>query len=123
MEQIAQQQTKRCWKCRGRLMAQTILHLKNKISTFRFVCIGCGRPWPAGVKLRPGRLLGPSPSLKSDLPNAVYDIYARRTKVRSTKSEGHTRVFAEGIPRIQLDRGHTRTKRLPSIHIDECEVS
>ena len=28
--------------------------------------------------------------------------YARRTKVHSAESEGHTRVFAEGIPRIQL---------------------
>jgi len=52
---------------------------------------------------------------------AEKTAYARRTKVRSAKSEGHSRVFAEGIPRIQLDRGHSRAKRLPPVHVDECK--
>ena len=42
--------------------------------------------------------------------------------MRSAKSEGHSRVFAEGIPRIQLDRGHRRAKRLPPIHVDDAKT-
>lgn len=44
------QNVRRCWKCQGLLKAETIK--KSGISILQFMCLGCGRPWPAGVKIR-----------------------------------------------------------------------
>jgi hypothetical protein len=44
------QHIRRCLKCRGLLKAETII--KSGISILQFMCLGCGRPWPAGVKVR-----------------------------------------------------------------------
>ena len=57
---------RRCWKCRGSLKAETVLNMYSRLSILRFICLGCGRAWPAGVKL-----LTPSPRLATIQPQAV----------------------------------------------------
>ena len=52
MEALEQQSMKRCWKCQGVLKAETVIDWHTNLSILQFVCLGCGRPWPAGVKLR-----------------------------------------------------------------------
>ena len=46
------EQRPRCLKCQGSLV-QTMIDMRNRVSILQFVCLSCGRPWPAGVKLRP----------------------------------------------------------------------
>jgi hypothetical protein len=41
----------RCWKCRGSLV-RTMIDRQTRVSIFNFICLRCGRPCPAGVKLR-----------------------------------------------------------------------
>ena len=52
METLEQQSMKRCWKCQGLLKAETVIDWHSNLSIQQFVCLSCGRPWPAGVKLR-----------------------------------------------------------------------
>ena len=47
-----QQHIKHCWKCRGLLKRRTMIEMQTGIFLVQFVCRSCGRPWPAGVKLR-----------------------------------------------------------------------
>lgn len=49
---VEQQHVKRCWKCQGALV-QTMIDMRTRVSILQFVCLKCGRPWPAGIKLRP----------------------------------------------------------------------
>ena len=52
MEALEQQSMKRCWKCQGLLKVETVIDWHTNLSILQFVCLRCGRPWPAGVKLR-----------------------------------------------------------------------
>jgi len=48
-----QRDVKRCLKCKGSLKASTVLHVQTGVIIQQFICVTCGRPWPAGVKIRP----------------------------------------------------------------------
>ncbi len=52
-----QQHMKRCWKCQGSLKAERLIEIQTKVSILQFVCLSCGRLWPAGVKLCHSRRL------------------------------------------------------------------
>ena len=53
MQSGADQRDKQCWKCSGALKAATIVHMQTGVVIQQFVCMACGRRWPAGVKVRP----------------------------------------------------------------------
>ena len=44
---------KHCYKCKGLLKTDTIVHIPTGVVIQQFVCVVCGRQWPAGVKVRP----------------------------------------------------------------------
>jgi hypothetical protein len=51
MGPLDQQLIKRCLKCQGSLI-QIMIDTPPKVSIRQFICLSCGRPLPAGVKLR-----------------------------------------------------------------------
>ena len=53
MQLGADRRDRQCWKCSGALKAATIVHMQTGVVIQQFVCMACGRRWPAGVKVRP----------------------------------------------------------------------
>ena len=78
-----------CWKCQSSLKANVTVAFQAGVSILQFVCLSCGRPWPAGIKPKSSMAL---PARKASMPSALNTN--RNYYTNASKSARPTTSFA-----------------------------